>query len=86
MRVFYRSMTAVLEPRFLPLGIPLYVLLFAEIYLLFIPKSPMMDTVVFDALIVAPLCFPFMWFTPRGSGLKSCPVAEGISREGDILF
>jgi len=33
----------------LPLGIPLYVLLFAEIYLLFIPKSPMIDSVIHGA-------------------------------------
>jgi hypothetical protein len=77
-------MTSVLTPRMLPIGIPLYTLLFSEIYLLFIPKSATMDSVLRAAMVVAFLCLPFVWFTLGG---RRCHhVAEGVSREGDMLF
>lgn len=53
MREFYRSMTSVLKRRMLPLGIPLYTLLFSSLYLIFCPRSLAVENVLHAAIAVS---------------------------------
>jgi len=65
MRSLYRSMTAALKPRMLPLGIPLYTLLFCSLYMIVYPASThgrafwtenLIENALHVALVVSWLC------------------------------